>query len=72
VGIGADWDGVVSLPEGMEDVSQLPVLTRGLLTRGHAPDVVRRVLGENLLRVMAEVEAVALRPEPEADPRGGS
>jgi membrane dipeptidase len=59
VGIGADWDGVVSFPDGMEDVSHLPALTQGLLARGHSPEVVRLVLGENLLRVMGEVEAVA-------------
>jgi membrane dipeptidase len=59
VGIGADWDGVVSLPREMADVSHLPELTRGLLARGHAPEVVRKVLGENLLRVMARVEQVA-------------
>ena len=61
VGIGADWDGVPSMPAGMEDVSKLPVLTRGLLQRGHSPGTVRKVLGENLLRVMAEVEEVAQR-----------
>jgi len=61
VGIGADWDGVPSMPAGMEDVSRLPTLTRGLLERGHSPETVRKVLGENLLRVMAEVEEVAKR-----------
>lgn len=59
VGIGADWDGVVSMPRGMEDVSKLPALTRGLLERGHSADVVRGVLGENVLRVMEAVESVA-------------
>jgi len=59
VGIGADWDGVPSMPEGMEDVSKLPALTRGLLERGHSQATVRKVLGENLLRVMEEVEGVA-------------
>lgn len=59
VGIGADFDGVISTPHGMDDVSHLPALTRGLLARGHSPEVVRNVLGENLLRVMAEVEAAA-------------
>jgi membrane dipeptidase len=59
VGIGGDWDGVASMPRGLEDVSKLPALTRGLLERGHPPEVVRKVLGENLLRVLraAEVEA---------------
>ena len=59
VGIGADWDGVPSLPRGMQDVSQLPKLTLGLLRRGHTPETVRKVLGENLLRVMSQVERVA-------------
>ncbi|MDJ0789105.1 MAG: dipeptidase [Myxococcota bacterium] len=59
VGLGADWDGVASMPEGMDDVSKLPALTAGLLERGHSPEVVRKVLGENLLRVMAAVEAAA-------------
>jgi membrane dipeptidase len=59
VGIGADWDGVPSMPVGMEDVSKLPALTRGLIQRGHTPDTVRKVLGENLLRVMQETERVA-------------
>lgn len=59
VGLGADWDGVPSMPEGMEDVSRLPALTEALLARGHPPATVRKVLGGNLLRVMEEVEAVA-------------
>jgi len=62
VGIGADWDGVPSMPRGMEDVTQLPALTLGLLKRGHSDEDVRKVLGENLLRVMAEVEEVAAKP----------
>ncbi len=59
VGIGSDWDGVFSMPRGLEDVSKLPALTQGLLDRGHSPETVRGVLGENLLRVMAEVERTA-------------
>ena len=58
VGVGADWDGVPSMPVGMEDVTDLPALTEGLLARGHSPETIRKVLGENLLRVMAEVEIV--------------
>jgi len=68
VGIGADWDGVPSMPRGMEDVSHLPALTRGLLERGHSPEVVRKVLGENLLHLMERVEAVA-RGEAAAQPK---
>ena len=59
VGIGADWDGVPSMPEGLDDVSKLPTLTQALIRRGHSTGTVRKVLGENLLRVMAENERVA-------------
>ena len=65
VGIGSDWDGVFSMPTGMEDVSKLPALTQGLLDRGHSPETVRGVLGENLLRVMAEVERIAAEGDTE-------
>jgi membrane dipeptidase len=69
VGIGADWDGVSSLPEGLDDVALLPALTRGLLERGHSEETVRKVLGENLLRVLSAVEAVAAALQA-ADPAG--
>ena len=59
VGIGADWDGVASMPIGMEEISELPSLTTGLLARGHPASTVRKVLGENLLRVLAAAEQVA-------------
>ncbi|MCP4039439.1 MAG: membrane dipeptidase [bacterium] len=59
VGIGADWDGVASMPVGMEDVSELPGLTAGLLARGHSVLTVRKVLGENLLRVLEDAERIA-------------
>ena len=59
VGLGADWDGIEALPEGMEDCSKLPALTEALLRRGHGEDAVRKVLGENTLRVLEECEKVA-------------
>jgi membrane dipeptidase len=60
VGLGSDFDGVGDLlPEGMEDVSKIPNLVRGLMERGYSDEDVERVLGRNTLRVMREVEAVA-------------
>lgn len=60
VGIGSDFDGVDGmLPPGMEDVSKLPTITYELLKRGYSDADVKKVLGENLLRVMAENERVA-------------
>jgi membrane dipeptidase len=60
VGIGSDFDGVGGqLPEGMEEISKLPAITYELLKRGYSDSDVKKVLGENFLRTMAEVERVA-------------
>ncbi len=60
VGIGSDYDGVGdSLPVGLKDVSAFPNLVEGLLDRGYSEDDIRKVLGENLLRVWSEVETAA-------------
>jgi len=61
VGIGSDFDGVpfTGLPEGMEDISKLPNITYELMKRGYSDADIKKVLGENLLRVMSEVERVA-------------
>ncbi|MFW6174772.1 MAG: dipeptidase [Chloroflexota bacterium] len=54
VGIGSDFDGVRSLPQGLEDVSKLPAVTRGLLERGHCEETVRGILGGNNLRLFRQ------------------
>ena len=59
VGLGADWDGVPEMPEGLEDVSKVPYITRELLRRGHDETTIKKVLGGNVLRLMEEVEQVA-------------
>jgi membrane dipeptidase len=61
VGIGSDFDGVplTGLPEGMEDISKLPKITYELMKRGYSDADIKKVLGENLLRVMSRVERVA-------------
>jgi len=60
VGIGSDYDGVGdSLPIGLKDVSSYPNLVEGLLRRGYSEDDIKKILGQNLLRVWREVEAVA-------------
>lgn len=59
VGIGADFDGVNTLPEGLEDVSCFPRLTEELLRRGYSNENVKKILGGNFLRVMREVEKIA-------------
>ena len=61
VGLGSDFDGGVSLPEGLKDVSELPAITYKLLKRGYSEQDIKKILGENLLRVMRECEVVAAR-----------
>ncbi|MGH9907483.1 MAG: membrane dipeptidase, partial [Pyrinomonadaceae bacterium] len=59
VGIGSDFDGVPSLPVGMEDISKLPSITYELLKRGYSEKDVRKVLGENFMRAFSQAERVA-------------
>ena len=58
VGLGSDFDGA-NMPYGMEDASKLPQITEALLRKGYSDGDVRKILGENTLRVMAEVERVS-------------
>jgi len=51
-GIGADYDGVGSLPIGMEDVTTYPKITEELLKRGYSKKSIKKILGKNVLRVM--------------------
>ena len=59
VGLGSDFDGITSVPVGLEDVSTYPALIVELLKRGYTDDDVKKILGLNLLRVMRQVERVA-------------
>ncbi|MFN0243765.1 MAG: dipeptidase [Planctomycetota bacterium] len=60
VGLGSDFDGVGdSLPSGLKDVSQYPNLIEELLRRGYSDGEVRKICGENLMRVLAEAERIA-------------
>lgn len=59
VGLGSDFDGVESVPEGIDDVTRLPHITYQLLKRGFTAEDVKKILGGNLLRVLARVEEVA-------------
>jgi len=56
-GLGTDFDGIEDPPDGLEDVSKLPVITEELLRRGHSEAEVRGVLGENFLRFWERANA---------------
>jgi len=58
-GLGSDFDGTPSMPEGLDSAADLPKITEGLLKRGYTADQIRKILGGNLMRVFKEVEDVS-------------
>jgi membrane dipeptidase len=58
VGLGSDFDGA-NMPFGMEDATKLPQITNALLEKGYSEGDVKKILGENTLRLMAEVERIS-------------
>src|SRR5580704_317026 len=58
VGLGSDFDGA-NMPEGLEDASKLPKVTEALMRKGYSDADIRKILGENTLRVMEAAEKVS-------------
>ena len=50
--IGADYDGIKNTVEELSDVSKMPLLLHGLLERGFSKNEVKKIAGENLLRIV--------------------
>jgi membrane dipeptidase len=61
VGIGSDFDGIDTTPEGLEDVSKFPHLFAELIRRGWSDGDLKKLAGQNLLRVLRAAEATAAR-----------
>jgi membrane dipeptidase len=59
VGIGGDFDGVPRLPTGVEGVDAYPRILAALMERGWSEADIRKLAGENVLRVMRATEGVA-------------
>ncbi len=59
IGIGTDFNGVECVPQGLEDVSKFPNLTRALLEKGYTSEDIDKIYSGNLLRVMRAVETAA-------------
>jgi membrane dipeptidase len=53
VGLGSDFDGVNSLPEGLDGVEDFPKITDELVKRGYSKKDIKKILGGNFLRVFA-------------------
>ena len=59
VGIGSDFDGIDNVPVGLEDVTTFPALFAELVRRGWSDGDLKKLAGENLLRVLRQAETAA-------------
>lgn len=59
VGLGSDFDGIPSLPEGIDSAADLPKITAALLDRGYSSEACRKILGGNFLRYFQAVQDTA-------------
>jgi membrane dipeptidase len=55
-GLGSDFDGIPLTPIGIQDVSQYPNITKGLIERGYNKKEIRKILGGNFLRVFRSMK----------------
>ena len=51
VGLGSDFDGISSAPKELKDVTSMPLITKALLQRGYSKTDIKKILGENFIRV---------------------
>jgi membrane dipeptidase len=68
VGIGSDFDGIEETVVGLEDVSKYPAVIAELARRGWSDADLRKLAGENVLRVLGQAEQVAKRLQRERPP----
>ncbi len=68
IGIGSDFDGITQVVLNLDDVSKYPNLTAELLRRGYTDADIKKILGQNVLRVMREVEKVSKKLQAERGP----
>ena len=68
IGIGGDYDGIPTLPLGLEDVSTYPDLFAEMLKRGYSEEDLKKIAGLNMLRVLRGAEEVSERLRAEREP----
>jgi membrane dipeptidase len=51
VGLGSDFDGIESAPRPLDDVTAYPLITKALIERGYSKKDIKKILGENFIRV---------------------
>jgi membrane dipeptidase len=55
IGLGSDYDGIEATPIGLEHVGKLSAITKELLDRGHEEKDIKKILGDNFIRILKEV-----------------
>jgi membrane dipeptidase len=68
IGVGGDFDGITQTVRELDSVSAYPRLTAELLKRGYSDADIKKILGQNILRVMREAEKVSKRLQSERGP----
>jgi membrane dipeptidase len=68
LGLGGDYDGVTSVPTGLEDVSRYPALLDALRAKSWSEDDLRQLASGNIVRVLHDAEAVSFRLRDERFP----
>jgi membrane dipeptidase len=69
VGLGSDFDGIPSSPEGIDSAADLPKITAALMARGYSAEDCRKILGGNFLRFFDDVQATAKELQAESAER---
>ena len=57
VGLGSDFDGISSAPKELKDVTAMPLITKALLERGYKKSEIKKILGDNFIRVFKAVQS---------------
>ena len=68
IGLGGDFDGITTTPQGLDSVATYPALFAELIRRGYTDEQLKGIAGLNILRVMRKAEAVAARLQKERPP----
>ncbi|MBA2561569.1 MAG: membrane dipeptidase [Chitinophagaceae bacterium] len=52
IGLGSDFDGIESVPQGLDDITYFPLITKALYERGYSKRNIKKILGGNFIRVL--------------------
>ncbi len=69
VGLGSDFDGIPSSPEGMDSAADLPKITQMLMARGYSAEDMHKILGGNFLKVFEKVQEVSRQLQAQNRPK---